>query len=577
MNPVNIDKYLVTAAIDFGTTYSGYAYSYHYVKDKIHVNSNWKCGSSMFKVPTAILFDNKENFISFGHEAEDDYTGYADSNEEKDYLFFYRFKMSLYKGTEVSRDIMLPAMNGKKMKAMNVFAGAIQYLKQHLIDSINQRNAANKVHVNNVQWVLTVPAIWSDAAKHFMREATTKAGIKSDNLVIALEPECASIYCQTLPVDQLPQQINMNAVGVRYMVVDIGGGTVDITFHERQPNGKLKELYKANGDDSGGTKVDQLFEDYLSNIFSKQVIHAVKDKHPSEWLEMLREFEATKRSLHDTDGLTLVKLKPSLHEMHEEIQSTTIANAFKRGSIYHEDVKLQGKNILKVPKTDFRELIVTVTNKISELVKSLLQKPEFKDIDFIILVGGFANSCFVMDKLKETAGNIPIIRPEEAELAVVRGAVLFGWKPDKLTSRKSRRTYGIAIWRNFREGIDPENLALFDSEGVRKCDNIFDCLIKINQTVEAGETISRVYFPLNANTKSSIIDLFATVKENVAYVTDPDVFKVGSVVLDMSDISGGKNREVKVNLHLGQTEFKLDVIDVTTGNNVTAIYDFLSQ
>jgi len=56
----------------------------------------------MFKVPTAILFDNKENFISFGHEAEDDYTGYADSNEEKDYLFFYRFKMSLYKGTVLS-------------------------------------------------------------------------------------------------------------------------------------------------------------------------------------------------------------------------------------------------------------------------------------------------------------------------------------------------------------------------------------------------------------------------------------------------------------------------------------------
>jgi len=252
-------------------------------------------------------------------------------------------------------------------------------------------------------------------------------------------------------------------------------------------------------------------------------------------------------------------------------------DAFKRGSIHHENVKLQGKNILKVPKTDFRQMILTVTNNISELVKSLLLKPEFKNIGFIILVGGFSNSCFVLDELKQTAGSVPIIRPEEAELAVVRGAVLFGWKPDKLTSRKSRRTYGIAICRNFREGIDPENLSMFDNEGVKKCDNNFDVLIKINQTVEAGETIGRKYFPLNANTKSSIIDLFATVKENVTYVTDPDVFKVGSVTLDMSDITGGKNREVKVNLHLGQTEFKLDVVNVTTGNNVTATYDFLSQ
>jgi hypothetical protein len=41
---------------------------------------------------------------------------------------------------------------------------------------------------------------------------------------------------------------------------------VDITVHEITKNGNLKEIYKANGGDWGGTKVDQAFEDLISEI-----------------------------------------------------------------------------------------------------------------------------------------------------------------------------------------------------------------------------------------------------------------------------------------------------------------------
>jgi len=42
--------------------------------------------------------------------------------------------------------------------------------------------------------------------------------------------------------------------GVRYMVVDCGGGTVDITVHEMDSKtGKLKELHKATGGPHGST------------------------------------------------------------------------------------------------------------------------------------------------------------------------------------------------------------------------------------------------------------------------------------------------------------------------------------
>ena len=43
-------------------------------------------------------------------------------------------------------------------------------------------------------------------------------------------------------------------VGARYMVVDCGGGTVDITVYEMTSDtGKLKELYMATGGPYGST------------------------------------------------------------------------------------------------------------------------------------------------------------------------------------------------------------------------------------------------------------------------------------------------------------------------------------
>lgn len=48
--------------------------------------------------------------------------------------------------------------------------------------------------------MLTVPALWSEEHKHFMRKAFIEAGIIEDqmspNLLLCLEPEGASIQCR---------------------------------------------------------------------------------------------------------------------------------------------------------------------------------------------------------------------------------------------------------------------------------------------------------------------------------------------------------------------------------------------
>lgn len=94
---------LLVAAIDFGTTYSGYAFSlkHDYQADpaKISVNQNWVAGSMALvslKAPTVVLFNEKKEFQSFGYEAENEYSELALDGEHQHFYFFSRFKMRLH-------------------------------------------------------------------------------------------------------------------------------------------------------------------------------------------------------------------------------------------------------------------------------------------------------------------------------------------------------------------------------------------------------------------------------------------------------------------------------------------------
>lgn len=53
-----------------------------------------------------------------------------------------------------------------------------------------------------------------------------QAGIPAKRLMLALEPETASIFCQYLPTEKLhgaDETFVVSAEGTRYMVADLGG------------------------------------------------------------------------------------------------------------------------------------------------------------------------------------------------------------------------------------------------------------------------------------------------------------------------------------------------------------------
>lgn len=66
------DKYILCAAIDFGTTFSGYAFSFKSSPDSIKMNKNWSesFGFQSYKTPTCVLTGPDHSFMSFGYEAE---------------------------------------------------------------------------------------------------------------------------------------------------------------------------------------------------------------------------------------------------------------------------------------------------------------------------------------------------------------------------------------------------------------------------------------------------------------------------------------------------------------------------
>ena len=63
-------------------------------------------------------------------------------------------------------------INGKKISGKLVLSLAIRFLRKHVLNQLEQRNTG--VPEDYISWVITVPAIWNDACKTFMRESAVK-------------------------------------------------------------------------------------------------------------------------------------------------------------------------------------------------------------------------------------------------------------------------------------------------------------------------------------------------------------------------------------------------------------------
>lgn len=69
-------------------------------------------------------------------------------------------------------DLLLEDITGKPMPTIDVFALSIEALKDHLMSYLKKQGT--EVELKDIRWVLSVPAIWTDISKQFMRESAVK-------------------------------------------------------------------------------------------------------------------------------------------------------------------------------------------------------------------------------------------------------------------------------------------------------------------------------------------------------------------------------------------------------------------
>jgi molecular chaperone DnaK (HSP70) len=93
----------------------------------------------------------------------------------------------------------------------------------HAINEITKNIAGGVVFdQSHIQYCLTVPAMWTDAAKGVMRQTAIQAGLikpqdPPHRLILISEPEAAAMYCE-----RKCEQFNLRH-GDRFMICDAGG------------------------------------------------------------------------------------------------------------------------------------------------------------------------------------------------------------------------------------------------------------------------------------------------------------------------------------------------------------------
>nr|XP_034302783.1 heat shock 70 kDa protein 12A-like [Crassostrea gigas] len=573
---------ILVAAIDFGTTYSGYAFSLlnEYKKDPMAISTNkWTAGSGglvSIKTPTCVLFDSTGKFHSFGYEAEENYSNLALEDEHQNWFYFSRFKMILYNKKDLSRETLIEDDKGKKIKAIEVFSSAIGYLKKRLVTDCN--NQMTKIDESDIMWVLTVPAIWDDKSKQFMREAAEQACICRDRLMIALEPEAASLFCMHLPVqkDSVNSTFGVFKSGQKYMVVDAGGGTVDITVHEVRDNGSVKELHKANGGDWGGTKVDASFKSLLVDIVGKDVMETFISKNKYDFFHLLRNFEVKKRTINPelNDRVTFT-IPVSLSETFSEKNPGSIITDAALHSKYKNQLTWE-KDKLRMEAKLARTLFDETCKHIVDHLKELFMHPSVKDVSSILLVGGFAESPMLQTVIREAFINKNVIIPQEAGLAVLKGAVICGHEPEKISGRVCRYTYGVNKITEFDSTIHSRFKKILRNNE-EFCDDIFSIHVCVGQIVEVGEPqVKQTYVVVEPDQTKIGFEIYTSNNKEPTYTTDEGCTYLGKVTIDMPDTSKGMDRGATVHMTFSGTEITVTAVDKDDPERaVTTKVDFL--
>ena len=330
-----MENYLAYVGIDFGTSGSTFSYCFPNSTYKDILVKKWENVGTSNKIETEIIVDENFNEIkAFGKEQCDQFSRKTNS------LYFSNVKMNLYKNQfEISANY-----SHKKFKLIDVIAKFLEKIRDEAIKELKTKlsslqNLPDDQCINSIKWLITVPAIWSEKHKTCMIEAAMKAKLlkKTDDPsnFFALEPEAAA--CHYVMSNNSDKEICENP----YIVCDIGGGTTDITTHERKVDKKgnfhIIELYQPVGGADGSREINRyiLEEILVKKLFTQKsydkIIEIIKKENEKDDSDLKYEFNLL------NDNINKFKNSFELKKINEKYMIKL--EAFKEGFDEEENLE----------------------------------------------------------------------------------------------------------------------------------------------------------------------------------------------------------------------------------------------
>mmetsp|Transcript_4327 Transcript_4327/g.10474 ORF Transcript_4327/g.10474 Transcript_4327/m.10474 type:complete len:371 (-) Transcript_4327:455-1567(-) len=366
-----------------------------------------------------------------------------------------------------------------------------------------------------------------------MQQAVHLQDAETSSLLIILEPEAAAVACK-----------NKFRLGKGTVVLDVGGGTIDVTLHETSPNGRLKELKKGTGSAAGGIFVDFEFKRFfVREAVGKDVpvdvashlMQKFGQSHPKDYWKMMGEWERTKRMFTGTETVYI-----EVPENFLDVLATE-AKWLCDGRLISSELEIHPHSM----KSFFKPTL----SRISSLLKEIVSGRDDTKIPQVLFVGGMAANKYMQAKVKKMCPGKELIVPPQPGAKVVEGGTIYALNPSMIELRRARRTYGVGTCDSFLAGVHPESKRFWSVDRDEYCcRDVFSIFVHRNQALANDQCVAKSFTPIERDQEACKFKIYASELLKPKYVDDPGSFCIGVVTLYLGEPAGSLDRVIDVEM-----------------------------
>lgn len=552
--------------LDFGTTYSGFAYAKATGPEKINTYYDWPNRSSekpYCKTLTGIYYTQagpgKLQCASWGYLARSDFMAARARGATPAGFYLSKFKLLLKKDLD---DPILASSIPPPLTVNTIITDYLRHVGELALKVIRNHEGDARFKRDAVQWCVTVPSIWDESSKQQMKACMVNAGLVSsatggiESVKVVLEPEAASFHCHQILQQDMKEQRDVKLQAKdRILVADVGGGTVDIVVQEMIGNGddyRVQELTESSGGLCGGTFVDDSFMRFLSKKVGC-LDEFLRSGVPSYRSRLLKDWEEIKCGFgHEMRSTATVEIT-----LHNRLAAKWEAYDKQRRNPPRESY-----TEIELTQQDLQVIFDPVVDEIIELIAAQLMHVE--DIKVMFVVGGFAGSPYLMQRIRARfCGEVKhIVSPPNPGSAIVQGAVSLARNPKGYdVARILKKTYGTSVTLlDYRHGVDPSHFLKIDKDGGRWCRNRFDIFVKRGSRMAVNEVITKEYVPHTDGQTQMLFDLYSSTEQEPKYTEGDNITNEGGFAVTLpKDYSRDNLPLFKFSVYFGRSSIELKV------------------